>query len=59
MDASTRAMHMAEDNAERIRITESALRRYVNKRTAARVAQGAATDGKTVFGAVEIGRAHV
>ncbi|MCI9403862.1 MAG: hypothetical protein HFJ22_00250 [Clostridia bacterium] len=59
MDASTRALHMAEDNAERIRIMESALRRYVNNRTAARVAQGTAADGKTVFGAVAGGAAVV
>lgn len=59
MDASIRAMHMAEDNAERIRITESSLRRYVNTRTAARVALGTAGGGKTTFGTVAGGAAAV
>lgn len=59
MDASTRAMHMAEDNAERIRITESSLRRYVNGRTSARVALGTAGGGKTAFGTVAGGAVAV
>lgn len=57
MDASTRALHMAEDNAERIRMTERALNRRITDRTSARVMLGTPSGGKTQFGAVSGGAA--